>query len=170
MTHRAEEEAKRILASVGHSLPVDIHEIARANNLEVRTVPLEANVSGLLVVKDGYGIIGINEDHHPNRQRFSLAHECAHYLLHSTKTKVFLDATPIFFRDEKSSDGSEFEEIEANAFAAALLMPEADIREILRNEPLDAQDDVAVRRLALRFGVSVQALTIRLTKLGFITG
>ena len=99
-----------------------------------------------------------------------MAHELGHFLLHKDKSNVFLDEAPIFFRDERSSDGSEREEIEANAFAAALLMPEEILREIIRNKPLDAQDDVAVRRLATQFGVSIQALTIRLTRLGFLAG
>lgn len=170
MTKRAEREARRMLGSGPYNLPIDVHAIAQANNIRVRSVALEDSVSGLLVVKDGYGIIGVNERHHPNRQRFSLAHELGHYLLHRDTSNVFLDAAPIFFRDERSSDGSEREEIEANAFAAALLMPEAALREIIREKPLDAQDDVAVRRLAMQFGVSTQALTIRLTRLGFITG
>lgn len=167
---KAEDEAKRILANAEYTLPIDVHAIARSHGITILTVSLEDPVSGLLVVKNGNATIGVNENHHLNRQRFSLAHELGHYLLHRDKSSVFLDEAPIFFRDEKSSDGSEREEIEANAFAAALLMPEALLREIVRNKPLDAQDDVAVRRLATQFGVSTQALTIRLTRLGFLTG
>jgi len=58
------------------------------------------------------------------------------------------------------------QEIEANAFAAELLMPEKLLTEMIHSKPFDAFDEGAVRRLAAQFGVSAQALTIRLTKLG----
>jgi len=83
-------------------------------------------------------------------------------------SSIFIDASIIFFRDGTSSEGSKAQEIEANAFAAELLMPEKQLREIINNQPLDAFDEGAVRRLAAQFGVSSQALTIRLTKLELI--
>ncbi len=65
------------------------------------------------------------------RQRFTIAHELGHFFLHRASSTVFVDAAPIFFRDESSSNGSQREEIEANAFAAELLMPEDAIRQRL---------------------------------------
>jgi Zn-dependent peptidase ImmA (M78 family) len=122
----------------------------------------------MLVVKGEHAIIGVNEAHHLNRQRFTLAHELGHFLLHHSASSVFIDASPVFFRDETSSDGSKLQEIEANTFAAELLMPEELLRKFINNQPLDAFDERAVRRLAAQFGVSAQALTIRLTRLGLI--
>ena len=103
-------------------------------------------------------------------QRFTIAHEFGHYLLHRESSRVFLDAGSIFFRDDRSKQGSENDEIEANDFAACLLMPSNHLRELLSNEPLDVHDDVAVRSLAAHFGISVQALTMRLTRLGLSIG
>ena len=80
-----------------------------------------------------------------------------------------MDRSPVFFRDESSSEGASRQEIEANAFAAALLMPEADLKGLLDDHPVDAFDDLTVRRLASRLGVSAQALTIRLTRLGLVS-
>ena len=167
----AKQAARRILKSVGGQLPVDVYTIARAHNVDVREVMLDEAVSGVLVVKDDRAIIGVNAAHHPNRRRFSIAHELGHYLLHSknTSSNVFVDAAPVFFRDERSSDGTEYQEIQANAFAAELLMPESMLRAELRNGPVDAFDDAALHQLAGRFGVSVQALSIRLARLGLIT-
>ncbi len=79
----------------------------------------------------------------------------------------------MFFRDEKSAQGTKFQEIEANTFAAELLMPEKVLRKRLSQEPLDALDDFeksALGELANELQVSCQALTIRLTRLGLITG
>ncbi len=69
---------------------------------------------------------------------------------------------------DRFEDDSDRPEIEVNAFTAKLLMPETEIRHIIGNKPVDAFDEPALRRLAARFGVSAQALTIRLTKLGLV--
>ena len=169
MKNRSQKTAQIILNSVGYNIPIDIERIIQSYNIEIRSQSLEDSMSSMLVIKNGRGIIGINKAHPPTRQRFSLAHELGHYLLHSKSTQIFVDASTIFFRDELASEGSDKEEIEANTFAAELLMPESVLRQIIRQQPLDAFDDRAVQRLAAKFGVSVQALTIRLTRLGFTT-
>ena len=58
------------------------------------------------------------------------------------------------------------QEIAANAFAAELLMPEDAVREYVGDRLVDVYDDATIRRLAARFGMSVQAITIRLIRLG----
>ena len=82
---------------------------------------------------------------------------------------LFVDAAPVFFRDGQSATGVDGQEIEANAFAAELLMPESILRDLVGRQPIDVFDDAAVRRLASRFEVSPQALTIRLSRLGLVT-
>ena len=170
MSNRAVEVAKQTLEGFEKHLPIDIQAIIQAHKIAIRKQPLEDAVSGILVVKNGHATIGVNESHHPNRQRFTLAHELGHFLLHGDSSSVFIDASPVFYRDETSSEGSKLLEIEANAFAAELLMPESMLRKVTTNQPLDAFDEGAVRRLAAQFGVSTQAITIRLTRLGLING
>jgi Zn-dependent peptidase ImmA (M78 family) len=118
---------------------------------------------------DGRGVIGVDDKHHPNRQRFSIAHELGHFLLHPETGSVFMDRSPVLFRDGRSSEGVNQQETDANAFAAELLMPEVDLRAQWDVRPVDAFDDMSVRRLAACFGVSAQALTIRLTNLDLVT-
>jgi Zn-dependent peptidase ImmA (M78 family) len=166
---RATELAQQTLARGAYVLPIDVHQVARDLGLVVIEQELEEHISGLLVIKDGQGTIAVNKAHHLNRQRFSIAHEIAHYLLHAPGSGVFIDATPVFFRDTISHEGRSLEEIAANTFAAELLMPHPKLLEILHQEPLDAFDDNALRRVAGIFGVSAQALTIRLTRLGLIS-
>lgn len=168
MADGAQQEARRLLDRFGYDLPVGVEAIVRALGITIRMQPLEESVSGMLVVKDGRAIIGVNESHHPNRQRFSIAHELGHYLLHRKVSNVFVDA--VYFRDEESSEGNKRQEIEANAFAAELLMPERVIHEHFTAQFMDDVDEMAIRRMAGRFSVSPQALTIRLTALGLITG
>ncbi len=168
MVNKPIEVARQLLERFGEHLPTDVEAIVKALGITIRAQELEDSVSGMLVIKDGRTTIGVNENHHPNRQRFTLAHELGHFLLHSNTSSIFIDASIIFFRDGTSSDGSKAQEIEANAFAAELLMPEKQLREFINNQPLDAFDEGAVRRLATQFGVSAQALTIRLTRLELI--
>jgi Zn-dependent peptidase ImmA (M78 family) len=166
MSIKARRAAQKVLKSVGDGIPVDVEGIIRSFGIAVRSQPMEDNMSSMLVLKDGRAVIGLNQSHPPTRRRFSLAHELGHFLLHGKAPRVFLDEATIFFRDELAAEGSDLEEIEANTFAAELLMPEKVLRQMIQRNPLDAFDERAVQRLAARFEVSVQALTIRLTRLG----
>lgn len=166
---RAAQEAAVILTESSYEIPVDVEKIAESHNVSVVRQDLENSVSGVLVIKGERGVIGVNANHHPNRQRFTIAHELGHYLLHPEASEVFVDRSPVFFRDGNSAEGVDQQEMDANAFAAGLLMPEKDLIELLGNQPIDAFDDVSVRRLSARFGVSTQALTIRLTRLGLVS-
>jgi Zn-dependent peptidase ImmA (M78 family) len=69
-------------------------------------------------------------------------------------------------RNAKSSEGSDFREIEANQFAACLLMPEHLVHEKVKAlKSHDVED--AVKRLARTFRVSEKAMAIRLGVLGY---
>ncbi|MEW6636047.1 MAG: ImmA/IrrE family metallo-endopeptidase [Actinomycetota bacterium] len=162
-------KARQILKETGSQIPVDVEAIAKTRGLNVVRQELEDSVSGILMIRDERGIILVNGAHHPNRQRFSIAHELGHYLLHPDDGSIFVDRSPVFFRNRASSSGIRWQEIEANAFAAELLMPEEELDAQLNGRPIDAFDEVSVRRLAARFGVSAQALTIRLTRLDLVT-
>lgn len=163
---KARQLARDILTGGGYTVPVDVAAIAHDRGVAIRYQPLEADVSGMLVIKDGHPTIGINQMHHPNRQRFTIAHELGHYLLHGDLANIFVDA--VYFRDAESSEGTKLQEIEANAFAAELLIPEHILREQFGHQPIADADDALIRRLAARYEVSAQALTIRLTTLGLI--
>lgn len=149
--------------------PVDVEAIAQAEGAFIRYEPLQ-ETSGLLVRReDGKIIIGVNSLHHPNRQRFTIAHELGHMLLHADHPTMFVDGHMVHFRDDQKTDKFDPREIEANAFAAAVLMPETFVRRDLSPQ-IDALDEVAVRTIANHYQVSQQALTIRLMTLGLVVG
>lgn len=168
MTVRAVQMAKHILRRGQFAAPIDVEAVARSLNIQVVEQDLEDDVSGVLVVKDETAIIGVNQAHHINRKRFTIAHELGHYMLHRNASKVFIDSMPVFFRDSTSGQGVERQEVEANAFAAELLMPEQMIYQELKGRKIDVYDEQSINGIAEQFGVSTQALTIRLTKLGLI--
>lgn len=71
----------------------------------------------------------------------------------------------INLRSPESSTAEDVEEIESNAFAAALLMPEPFLRNDTAGFVLDVEDAALVQKLAKRYNVSAQAMTVRLINL-----
>ena len=131
--------------------------ISLREDISIEYVPLDASISGRLYRKDGGWIISVNRGHHVNRQRFTLAHELAHYVLHKSESESFTDT--VFFRGASVNNF----EYAANEFAAKLLMPEDKVREVVRGGTNNIKD------LAESFGVSVAAMLYRVKQLGFRT-
>ncbi len=70
-------------------------------------------------------------------------------------------------RGERSSQAVDLQEIEANSFAAELLMPVSMMEDDLAGHEVDYEDGELTRWLADRYRASLQTMTIRLAKLGF---
>lgn len=132
---RKAAEVLRELGIDGHE--VNVQRIAEAHGALVRYVSSDDDVSGMLHRdQGGRPVIGINAAHHRNRQRFTLAHELGHLLLHTGDISLDTPRTAVRMRDERCATGTDVEEIQANRFAAALLMPEAFLRRDLRDPRL----------------------------------
>lgn len=159
------QEAQRALKKCGViKAPVDVEAVARGLGALVRYSPFEGELAGMLVRGDGQPVIGVNSIHPRNRQRFTIAHECGHLLLH--KAEVHVDRRlQVHRRDEMSSMAIDPDEIEANRFAAELLMPYDLIMADLKGRQIDIEDDSQIRELADKYGVSAQSMTLRLTNL-----
>lgn len=149
--------------------PVPVERIAKSLEAQVRFSPLDDELSGMIYVKKGTPIIGVNALHHPNRQRFTMAHEIGHLLLHRAEiTKeihVDKEFPTVLMRDVVSSTGINEMEIEANFFAAELLMPAEFLVRSLDDQPFDIDDEGAVSALAKEYKVSVSAMKYRLGNL-----
>lgn len=145
--------------------PVPVERVAGMLGARLRYSPFDGELAGMLL-RDGKNIvIGVNSLHHINRQRFTIAHECGHLLLHKGKDVHIDRSFRINRRDELSSKAIDPEEIEANRFAAELLMPQDSLLSDLRDFDIDIEDDGQLKELADRYQVSVQALTHRITNL-----
>ena len=170
-SQQLEERAVQVLRETGtYRVPVPIDVVAHRLRLTTKAAALGEDVSGMLVVEDELGAIGYNSTHAPVRQRFTIAHEIAHYVLHlkkNQKSQLFIDRF-VFRRDENSSTGNDREEVEANRFAAMLLMPETFVRKVIERFDFDLDDSEAIDSLAKRFNVSTAAMTNRLTTLGLL--
>ena len=157
-----QRKANHILRKCGvKGVPVSVVDVARRLDARIQPEILEDGISGGLYRRPDGPVIGVNSQHHPNRQRFTIAHEIGHLVLHESED-YFVDR--VFRRDANSSAAVDEVEIEANKFAAALLMPSRFVREEVARlaEPLRSEDVEALARI---FRVSQQAMTLRLINL-----
>jgi len=160
------EKANRLLQD--HRVerpPVPVDHIAEALGARIRYSPFDGELAGMLIRDNDKTVIGVNSLHHINRQRFTIAHECGHLLLHKGKDVHIDRSFRVNRRDEVSSQAIDPEEIEANRFAAELLMPYDMIMNDLVAYDIDIEDEEQLKELAGKYQVSVQALTHRITNL-----
>lgn len=152
------------------SPPVDVHLIAKSKGVQIIKGDL-GDVSGILFRERNRTLIGVNATHASTRQRFTVAHEIGHLILHGDESLHVDKVFAIKLRNQTSSEAVDRGEIEANAFAAELLMPTEMVRRRISELPgiLDYEkDDIVIKQLANEFQVSQQAMTIRLINLGYI--
>lgn len=151
------------------SAPIPVERLASLVGATIRYRPLDNDLSGMVQRNDDKtAIIGINSSHADVRKRFSIAHEIGHLVLHDENLHIDENvSSAVQFRNEYSSLGVDDIEIEANQFAAEILMPEQmllkDVEKYKDNSP-----ETVIEELANLYDVSIQSMTIRLTRLGVI--
>jgi Zn-dependent peptidase ImmA (M78 family) len=166
-----DERAELLLEEVNcDSTPVPVDRIAKQLGAHLRYAPLDEELSGMVFIRDQTPIIGVNSLHHPNRQRFTIAHEIGHLRLHPEfiTSAVHVDkgfAVPVLRRDARSAHGTEKLEIEANQFAAALLIPRRHLVSAFATVSGDIDDDAPLKEMARKFKVSVATLHYRIRNL-----
>lgn len=124
---KAIQESKKILLTFGvDSPPIPLTDIVSSYGLNIvysdfSSIPKGNEIAGFIDFESKK--IFVNKDDPPNRQRFTIAHELGHYILHpdfvkdETKYKVLL-------RRPLEDKNYTPEEKEANCFAANLLVPD----------------------------------------------
>lgn len=179
-TSKPELAAEKLLRDAGcHKVPVPLEHIAERLGIEIIKKNLGDELSGVLIKKEGESVaIVVNSGQHETRQRFTIAHELGHYALRHPG-EMFVDETLrqkaiVVKRDGRSSEGTDRHEVEANRFAAELLMPRQMVEEeiskrLSKSKPTsETLLKKLVQELATRFNVSNQAMEIRLVNLGLL--
>jgi Zn-dependent peptidase ImmA (M78 family) len=167
-----QEQAQELLRELRiKHVPVPVEEIATRLGAKITYEPFEgeADISGMLLREKDRTVIGVNSAHANVRQRFTIAHEIGHLRMHNGA--FFVDKAVRFNRNNISSQAIDHREIEANGFAAELLMPaplvtNAVKKRLAKKANLHAAS--LVNELAQEFQVSNQAMEFRLTNLGII--
>lgn len=142
------------------ALPVDPFQIAQKLGVKAFSAALDEGVSGLLIKRSGQDAeIYVHAADSSNRQRFTCAHELGHYVKRSAAGDEAWEY--VEQRNLISSEGTNEEEVYANRFAAALLMPKSEVTKRFTNA-------ASAATLAPEFGVSADAMHFRLVNLGLI--
>lgn len=147
-------------------LPINVFALARDLNIDVEFRDFNGsghkNVSGILIKQDPGErfIAALNAAEHPHRQRFTLAHELGHWIHKYQDLPDSQTAGKVEYRNEVSSWGTDPEEIWADQFAAALLMPAGSVISSYSKA-------MTVKQMSRLYGVSPKALRLRLKNLGF---
>ncbi len=170
----ARRRAQQLLAEGGVTdAPVPLERLAELCRATIRYEPFDGEVSGMVHCRpDGGGVIGVNSEHSKTRQRFTIAHELGHLILHADEEFHIDEKRPLARRDAVSSQATDPREMEANQFAAELLMPAALVRasvEALVEDDPELTVEEAIDELASDYRVSTLAMTHRLTSLKIIS-
>lgn len=100
------------------------------------------------------------------RLRFTYAHELAHWLLHQERFKNTGISAALINNKGQTDDIAEWE---ANSLCASILLPKGQVKKAFYAVSHSAGDDSrSIKELAARFGVSEQAMRIRLAEQGLI--
>jgi Zn-dependent peptidase ImmA (M78 family) len=164
--------ASSLLAEYGvKAPPVPVEQIAVAHGIQVIRSAAEWSESGFLLRDKERTIIGINSRNSPKRQRFTIAHELGHWRLHEGQPLIVDQSVMINKRDDISSQATDLQEIQANQFAADLLIPQpfmiAALSQLIRSE-IRSRDEL-IATLARTFNVSNDAANWRLVNLGVLS-
>jgi hypothetical protein len=136
---------------------LDLEAIAYDQGIEVRYEPLNGCEATLV----GYGhkaIATVRKSSSRGRERFSIAHETGHWLLH--RGRSFRCRADDIVQNYNSEAVLEKE---ADEFASHLLMPTSILRPIVKAIAKPTLKDVQI--IADDFNVSLQAMSIRLVAL-----
>lgn len=128
---KAKEESQKILSDFGaDSPPIPLDDIVATYGLKIlysdfSVLPYGNEIAGFINLDTK--TIYVNKDDPPNRQRFTIAHELGHYILHPEFIK---DDTKysVLLRQILTNKNYAPEEKEANCFAANLLVPDEMLR------------------------------------------
>jgi len=159
----ASRAAQVLLAEVAwQATPVDPAAIATRLGIVVQpSTKLGGSFSGCLMQSgQTFGILFTTTIASDGFKRFTIGHELGHYRLPDHRATLLRDGTPHFSQSNFTSN--EWFEVEADTFAAALLMPEDAFREEIRRRPLGIP---AVKALADAFGTSLTSTAIRYAQL-----
>jgi Zn-dependent peptidase ImmA (M78 family) len=157
----AESIAKQVGYSVGDDLNSLVLRMGGRVDVEDTLLTDPEHTGSLYVEAPKKFRIVLPSHTSPERDRFTVAHELGHYVLHYLWAKKIDPSFPdkvIAYRR-----GSERIEWEANWFAAAFLMPEIDFRRVYH------ESGGVARLVADQFGVSTAAAEVRAKGLSLAT-
>jgi hypothetical protein len=157
--HSLDRGTLEIIEGLQDGAPIRLSAIATALGVKVIATTLPSGISGEIrpdPESPGEFIIKVNRNDPARRQRFTVAHEIGHYLLHRNEIGDGI-TDDVLYR----SALSDRREAQANRMAADLLMPQKLIDEWM-DRARSLKVDNVIGFLADKFNVSEAAMKIRL--------
>lgn len=151
------EEQRSIISAFHGSHPVAIGKLAKKFGLVIKKATLEGNLAGEIKEVQGVVTIRVNSHDVKARQRYTIAHEVAHFLLHRHLLKEGIKDTPLY-----RSHLSNKIEREADALAADILMPMNVVQALMDEHSKELKGERLYEAVAESLEVSKIALKIRL--------
>lgn len=151
-------EQRAIIQDFLTEYPVRVGAMAAALGVKVLRSTLPRGISGQIGQENGEFVIRVNRHEAKHRQRFTLAHELAHFLLH--RDRIVADggwSENVLLRSGQPAQI----EYEANRLASDLIIPSNKLAEATADYSGPMTDEV-IEDLARRFGVSTTAMEIKL--------
>ncbi|WP_240868854.1 ImmA/IrrE family metallo-endopeptidase [Pseudomonas sp. B707] len=152
------DDQKAIISSHQINLPVPVGAIAKDLGLVILKSTMPGSISGEIREAEGIVTIKVNRHDVKERQRFTIAHEIAHFLLHRERLAGGI-TDDVLYRSRLSDDL----EREANRLAADIIMPTTLIQEALITHSTLKPED-RYKKIAELAQVSLAAIKIRTGK------
>lgn len=157
------EGIRAIIEEHQDGAPIRLSQLAKALGVPVKAATLSPGISGEIRPhnEDGF-IIRVNRHDPSKRQRFTVAHELSHFLLHADQINAGI-SDDVLYR----SALSDRREAQANRLAADILMPDDLVIASVEEAREKGVGDL-ILFLAERFSTSEGAMRIKLEQLGMI--
>jgi len=158
---RVADSERAVLDRFLSEYPVKLGHLAKELGVAIRISSLGTGISGAISREGNQYVIKVNRNEARERQRFTIGHELAHFLLHRT----IIDSSPDGITDTVlyRSGAPERIEYEANRLAADIVMPMRLIEKELQENFGGVVTDATIEGLASQFEVSKAAMEIRLS-------
>ncbi|BFM34508.1 ImmA/IrrE family metallo-endopeptidase [Acinetobacter radioresistens] len=150
-------EYQQLLETHQTTYPVQLGAIAKALGIKILSSTLRSDISGEIRETNGEVTIKVNRHDAKTRQRFTVAHELAHYFLHRDLLKDGIVDDVLY----RSSHSTSIEQ-EANRLAADILMPIHLLNKLVLQCNHEKETSRKIEYLAQELNVSITALKIRL--------
>jgi len=163
--HQLLNEVRKSAKELGY---IDVIKIAQVLGISVFLSNEFKNDEAAFIeydqINDAFSIV-VNSKHSAQRQRFSVAHELAHFIYHQDEIKI---AQKIGRLSHYSMDRDS--EIQADQLAERILMPTHYVHKFLKEKDITKESKIdwrIIREVAEYFNVSMTACIIRLRKLKY---
>lgn len=161
----AEKNASDFRARFGLSgtEPVNLTSFLIKINVITAFRPLSDSLSGMAIKAGDIRFILVNQKNNLGRQNFTLGHELYHLFLQEDFTARTCQ-TGIFDKQ------TEVVEQQADLFAAAFLLPEAGIMQVIPSSEITSEiSEETLFKIQHYFGVSMKCLIFRLVELDLVS-